>query len=476
MAVRLLRGLGARPEPAAPDQPAPGADARAVPAGPDQPAPGARARPGPGRPADLRPMLVDPIPSELDCGGGLPPGVIEWGCSLAAACAAIGGWLTGRTLAASAVGVAMMIRLPEVMAASYGSPVTLRPAEPLPFGSGWLHADVGAPGDTEALRSCLATLPAGASAGQAAAEAQAWRLAVCDYRPRPPEPLIRHPVRATTGLPPGPSSGRLADEAPNRPDHGPFSVVDLTTMWAGPLATWLLARLGARVVRVEPSFRPDGFRALDGRGIHPDGSSERTGRDSAMFNSLHDSADAGWDLDLRVPAGRRIFEVLVGGADLVVDSFSRRVMANLGYDQMPGGAMRASVTAFGPGPEEDWVAYGTGVHATSGLGDLGGGRFRPAAVSYADPLAGLALALGAVAAVAARRAGRPVGGVSTSLAAAVTPLLACSQPTWSREPPDLGPRLLALAGDLGLVAARPVGGGRRLLHPVNIFRPVPPPS
>ena len=50
-------------------------------------------------------------------------------------------------------------------------------------------------------------------------------------------------------------------------------VCDMTTMWAGPLCTWLCHRLGATVVKVEPGFRPDGTRASAGGGIYPAASS-----------------------------------------------------------------------------------------------------------------------------------------------------------------------------------------------------------
>ncbi|MGI9596319.1 MAG: hypothetical protein ACR2QK_09170, partial [Acidimicrobiales bacterium] len=54
--------------------------------------------------------------------------------------------------------------------------------------------------------------------------------------------------------------------------------------------------------------------------------------------------------------------------------FSRRVMANLGYgpDSLEAVAPRASLLslkAFPVGsPEQDWLAFGPGVHAASGLG------------------------------------------------------------------------------------------------------------
>ena len=66
-----------------------------------------------------------------------------------------------------------------------------------------------------------------------------------------------------------------------------ISICDLTAMWAGPLATWLLARLGAKVYKVEPAVRLDGTRALFGGGIYPGGIQRRPGEDSALYQALN---------------------------------------------------------------------------------------------------------------------------------------------------------------------------------------------
>ena len=57
---------------------------------------------------------------------------------------------------------------------------------------------------------------------------------------------------------------------------------------------------------------------------------------------------------------------------------------------------------FPPGPRRHWVAYGTGVHAASGLGDVGGGGFAAPAVSYPDPLGGITAAFAALCAAVGR--------------------------------------------------------------------------
>ncbi len=329
------------------------------------------------------------------------------------------------------------------------------PAPPLPVGDGAVHAALVGP-DREAfdrLRSalaaesgeqgaaaeraeCLAVKPGerGAAAERLAAEAQVWRLPVTPYR------RLDQAVRALPALPDRPTSpsdedggrdlgersgqagsagGRDRLERRQRPRDQPL-VVDLTALWAGPLATALLADLGAEVVKVDPSTRPDGLT-----------------RHRGLYDHLN-SAKQVVDLDLGAEPGRRRFEALLDRADLLVDSFSRRVMPNFGYGR-PALAARwprlaaLSITAFpASATEADWIAYGPGVHAAMGLGDRGPGRaFEPAPVAYPDALAGLA-AFAAGAELLARGPG-PSGGAEVSLAGAVAPLTrlaAASSTAW----------------------------------------------
>jgi crotonobetainyl-CoA:carnitine CoA-transferase CaiB-like acyl-CoA transferase len=206
------------------------------------------------------------------------------------------------------------------------------------------------------------------------------------------------------------------------------TVVDMTAMWAGPLCTRLLADWGASVVTVEPAVRPDGVR-----------------QSPAQFAVL-DQGKRRVPWDLRLGPDRAAFESAVAAADVLVESFSARVLSSLGY---PPEALHrlnprlrvVAIRAFPSStPEASWVAYGRGVHAASGLGMVAG-QAAPALVAYPDPLAGLA-AFGTVLAAL----GGPGGTVDeVSLAGAISPLLA----TWGRP---LG------AVDAGAIASlRPPG-------------------
>ncbi len=427
---------------------------------------------------------------------GLPEGTLVYATGVALAAGAIAGLLSGATVTVDEVAVAVEMRLPDVLAASYATSNPMRPARPRRApGGGFYHADLGAPGASEDFERLMGTLPGDVAAREVASQAQLWRLAVCDYRARkrPPEPA-RIPVRfdATPVAEPGKAAPA---PGPTRPGGRlDFMVVDLTSMWAGPLATRLLGDLGATVTKVEPAFRPDGTRAVAGGGIYPGGVQALPGRDSAMWNALNR-----WklheDLDLREPAAVDRFVSLVRRADVVIDSFSPRVLANLDLPGRVGpDTFWVSMPAFGPGGQRDWVAYGTGVHAQSGLGDTwpvpgndnaAEGFYEPA-VSYPDPLGGLTGALAVLAGLAARRIGRRATRAEVSLDEAIQPL--CSvvdgvTSTGRRDCPgrsdgistsrcrsdEEGRKLLDVASKLGLTATWEVAG-RALRHPAGPLR------
>ncbi|MEM7337584.1 MAG: CoA transferase [Actinomycetota bacterium] len=254
------------------------------------------------------------------------------------------------------------------------------PTPPLSFAGGAVHADLIEDDlDTfAALRAAAATERA--PSPEALADlAQACRLPVTPYASRA---TLRRRSNDTPATPAGPEL-----RSPGSPPTPPGRVVDLSTHWAGPLATALLADAGWEVIKIDSIARPDGFRPR-----------------AALFAALN-GAKTQHQLDLRLPDDRLTFERLVGEADLLVSSFSPRVLPNLGYgrDQLGRLAPRLrtlSISAFDPaGPRAGWVAYGPGVHAASGLadhGNPGAPRFRACPVAYPDALAGMAAFAAAV--------------------------------------------------------------------------------
>ncbi len=138
-------------------------------------------------------------------------------------------------------------------------------------------------------------------------------------------------------------------------------VLDFTRVLAGPLASALLADLGADVVKVEP---PQGD---DYRSIGP----MRAG-ESALFSAMNRNK-RGIVLDLKSPAAREVVRRLAAGADLVFENFRPGVADRLGIG---AAALRevnpklvfVSISGFGQtGPLAQRPAYDIVVQAMSGL-------------------------------------------------------------------------------------------------------------
>ena len=123
---------------------------------------------------------------------------------------------------------------------------------------------------------------------------------------RPPRAT---PRRAHRALPPkqipGRESARLATTGnPISAGELPFSglrVLDMTTFWAGPSCTHMLAMLGADVIHVESTRRPDGTRLIAGIPITEDQWWEK----SPIFSGLNTNK-RGITLDLQSAARTRI--------------------------------------------------------------------------------------------------------------------------------------------------------------------------
>jgi CoA transferase family III len=360
---------------------------------------------------------------------GLPTGTLETAHGYAAAAAAL---MAPQIAGRLPIDAARAVLLPLALADAEGRPRPPR-SQPRFFGAGALCADLQASQDEQLFARLLDTMSASerTDAEHVAAAGQSWRLALLPYRSRSAADAERAGeagggsiARVSWIGARCESSSKFRLERRARPLTG-LRICDLSTMWAGPLATAMMRSLGASVVKIEMPTRPDGMRRSLGAG--PDEESS-----SPVFATLN-AGKRLMQLDLRRESDRARFERLLASSDMVVESFSRRVMPNLGYDEETLRAIRpdlliAAVRAFPPGEKGAWTAYGSGVHAASGLADVGPGRFGAACVSYPDPLAGIALFAAMTGQVVSReRAGR-ASTVEVSLWDALRPLLDLPQP------------------------------------------------
>jgi crotonobetainyl-CoA:carnitine CoA-transferase CaiB-like acyl-CoA transferase len=110
-----------------------------------------------------------------------------------------------------------------------------------------------------------------------------------------------------------------------------LTVLDLTLALAGPYATFLLAGLGARVIKIENPHSPDPCRQNPpylGRGGVSLG---RTRPDDVSVSALNRlRGKYGVTLNLKQPGARDVFGDLVRQADIVVENFSAGTMDRLG--------------------------------------------------------------------------------------------------------------------------------------------------
>jgi crotonobetainyl-CoA:carnitine CoA-transferase CaiB-like acyl-CoA transferase len=146
-------------------------------------------------------------------------------------------------------------------------------------------------------------------------------------------------------------------------------VLDFTLSLSGPYCTWLLASLGADVVKIEP----------------PTGDYIRGSKNGTLFANVNrDKRSVA--IDLRQEAGRRLALQMAPHFDVIVESFKPGTMDQfgLGYDQVrqvSPAVIYASISGYGQtGPYAERPGYDVIAQALSGImaatGESGGGSVR----------------------------------------------------------------------------------------------------
>ncbi|GAB3715676.1 CoA transferase [Nocardiopsis nanhaiensis] len=156
--------------------------------------------------------------------------------------------------------------------------------------------------------------------------------------------------------------------------HAPV-VVDLTSLWAGPLCAHLLGLAGADIVKVESTRRPDGAR----------------GGSRDFYDLLH-RGHASVALDLASEEGRSALRRLVAAADVVLEASRPRALRQMGIvaeEAVERGTIWTSITAYGrSGPWSNRVGFGDDVAAAAGLVSRDGPVPLPCGDALTDPLTG----------------------------------------------------------------------------------------
>lgn len=148
-----------------------------------------------------------------------------------------------------------------------------------------------------------------------------------------------------------------------------YRVVDLTQIYQGPYAAFLMATAGAEVVKVEP---PGGER-MRGRG------GKYTPLSFVMLNSNKKSVT----LDLKHPQGKAILIDLVKQADVLLENFAPGTMDRLGIGwdvlrQANPKLVYGTGTGYGlTGPDHDLLAMDHTIQAASGIMSVTGDADQP---------------------------------------------------------------------------------------------------
>lgn len=259
---------------------------------------------------------------------------------------------------------------------------------------GWIALNLSRPDDTDLLPALVgsaeiaprdpASLPAHLRQQDAAAlvaQGRALGMAIAALDEHPVSPPIHHETIA---------AGR-------KQRAGQPLVIDLSALWAGPLAGQLLRMGGARVAKVESQSRPDAMR----------------NGDPALFAFLDEGKDH-LALDLRDEADRDRLIALIRTADVVIEAARPRALRQLGIDagalvrEVPGLAW-VTITGHGvAGDAAGWVGFGDDAGVAGGLSRAlweATGSIAFVGDAIADPLTGLAAA-----GEAARMIGDGTGG------------------------------------------------------------------
>lgn len=217
----------------------------------------------------------------------------------------------------------------------------------------------------------------------------------------PPRPVGRAP-RLGEHAPAVPENVRAKATSATEDDETlPFTglrVVDLTAFWAGPFATTFLGALGADVIKVESTHRPDLMRFVNTL------ETDQIWEGGAIFHGANANKRA-ITLRLDTEEGRDLLHRLLEKADVLIENFSVRVLDQLGLsvDELRRRYPRLVIVRMPSwgldGPWRDRGGFAMTVEQACGLAWRSGYPGLPMVATVCDPMGslhaifGMALAL-----------------------------------------------------------------------------------
>lgn len=182
-----------------------------------------------------------------------------------------------------------------------------------------------------------------------------------------------------------------------------LKVLDVSTLFAGPLCATMLADFGAEVIKIEhPRGDPVRNHGAAKNGV-------------GLWGKVIGRNKRGMTLYLGDPEGQRVFRTIAHDADVVIENFRPGTLERwgLGYDSLAEdnpGLVLLRVTGFGQfGPYAGRAGFGTLAEAMSGFAAITGEPDGPPTLPPFGLADGIAALTGAFAALTALRA-RDVSG------------------------------------------------------------------
>ncbi|MFP6665642.1 MAG: CoA transferase [Deltaproteobacteria bacterium] len=235
-------------------------------------------------------------------------------------------------------------------------------------------------------------------------------------RPRPPYRVDDEsppPPRAAPAL--GADTGKIEPRERPRPGTDAAAalplaglrILDVSNWWAGPSASHFLACLGAEVIHIESTRRPDGARMIGGMFA---GQHDEWWECSTFFLSANTNK-SDLAVNLNEEKGQQILWKLLDTADILLENYSPRVMDGFGFTREAVAARKPDclytrMPAFGlDGPWRDHVGFAQTMEQMSGLAWLTGHVDDQPRIQRGpcDPLAGVHAAFAILAALERRK-------------------------------------------------------------------------
>jgi crotonobetainyl-CoA:carnitine CoA-transferase CaiB-like acyl-CoA transferase len=163
-------------------------------------------------------------------------------------------------------------------------------------------------------------------------------------------------------------NNRIAKVSTDRLPLAGVRVIEFSQMVMGPCCGFILAELGAEVVKVEPLPRGDRTRYLPGL--------------AAGFFTAFNRNKKSVAVDMKSPRGLAVVKKLIKSADVMIENFRPGMMAGMGLDHESVKGLNprliyCSLKGFLPGPYERRTALDEVVQMMAGLAYMTGLPGRP---------------------------------------------------------------------------------------------------